>query len=57
MVLTSGNYSPLWYAAYNNQRDSVVALCKAGADPDLGHSPLTAFQISNEMKLLIKRLL
>ena len=55
-VLSSGDYSPLWFAAVNNQRDSVVALCKAGADPDLGDSPLTSVSIGSEMKAFIKRL-
>ena len=56
-VLSRGNESPLSYAARENRRDSVVALCKAGADPDLGHSPLTSSGVSSEMKLLIKSLL
>ena len=38
-VLTCGNLSPLFMAARNNQRDSVVALCKAGAVPNLGRNP------------------
>ena len=56
-VLNRVNKSPLFLAACFNQRDSVVALCKAGADPHLGQSPLSSSQISSEMKMLIKRLL
>ena len=37
-VLDGDNRSPLWHAVADNNPDSVVALCNAGADPDLGKS-------------------
>ena len=53
-VMDGGNQSPLFYAARNNYREAVIALCAAGADPHLGYSPLTSNHISEEMKNLIK---
>ena len=50
--------SPLSWAANNKQRDSVVALCNAGADPHLklrfGYTTLTHPLIKSDMKALIK---
>ena len=53
-VMDGGNQSPLFYAARNNYREAVIALCAAGADPHLGRSPLTDFLVSEEMKNLIR---
>ena len=56
-VLNNLQWSPLFYAAYNEQEASVVALMAASADPHLGESPLTSSDVSKEMKALIKSLL
>ena len=55
-VMDGGNQSPLFYAARNNYREAVIALCAAGADPPhLGDSPLKSYSIvSEEMKNLIR---
>ena len=53
-VLDGDNRSPLWHAVADNNPDSVVALCNAGADPDLGTSPLTSS--GDDIKALIKSL-
>ena len=53
-VMDGGNQSPLFYAARNNYREAVIALCAAGADPHLGESPLTASYVSEDMKNLIR---
>ena len=39
-ALNGFNYSPLFLALVRDQRDSVVALCNAGADSDLGDPDL-----------------
>ena len=54
-VVTGYNRSPLWLAAWKNQREAVIALCAAGADPHLGNpSPLTSSNVSEEIKNLIR---
>ena len=53
-AVDSLNFSPLFYAAGQNQREAVIALCAAGADPHLGESPLTASYVSEDMKNLIR---
>ena len=53
-VVDSRNRSPLFEAAMENHREAVIALCAAGADPHLGHSPLTGSLVSEEMKNLIR---
>ena len=53
-VIDGGNQSPLFYAARNNYREAVIALCAAGANPHLGWSPLTSSSVSEEMKNLIR---
>ena len=55
-LLDINNDSPLLYAAGNNQPECVVALCKAGADPHLGKSPLTHSDVKKEFRDLIKSL-
>ena len=54
-VLDKWNESPLIDAARNNHSEAVVCLCKAGADPYLGNSPLSDFRVNDEMKALIKQ--
>ena len=54
-VVAGGNKSPLFWAALNNHREAVIALCAAGADPHLGDPrPLTSSNVSEEMKNLIR---
>ena len=54
-VLDIDQRSPLFYAARYKQEASVVALMAASADPHLGDpSPLTSFDVSKEIKALIK---
>ena len=53
-VVTGYNSSPLFWAALENHREAVIALCAAGADPHLGRSPLTDSLVSDEMKTLIR---
>ena len=53
-VLNSEQWSPLWYAAFNNNREAVIELCKAGANPQLGVNPLDADRVADEMKQLIR---
>ena len=53
-ILNRGNSSPLFFAACWNHPECVVDLCKAGADPHLGKSPLTDSE--TEMRDLIKSL-
>ena len=53
-VVTGYNSSPLFWAALENHREAVIALCAAGADPHLGRSPLTVSDVSQEMKNLIR---
>ena len=54
-VVTGRNWSPLFYAAWKDHREAVIALCAAGADPHLGNpSPLTRSYISEDMKNLIR---
>ena len=54
-VLNKWNDSPLYWAALNNHSEAVVCLCKAGADPHLGISPLSDFRVNDEMKALIRQ--
>jgi ankyrin repeat protein len=53
-VLTSGQGSPLFFAALKNNREAVIELCKAGAKPQLGRNPLDDKSVSYEMKTLIR---
>jgi len=53
-LLSRGKRSPLFYAARENHRESVVALCAAGADPHLGRSPLNSPRVGQQMKTLIR---
>ena len=53
-MLNSGQWSPLAYAAENNFKESVIALCAAGADPRLGKSPLEDSGVREGIKDLIK---
>jgi ankyrin repeat protein len=56
-LLDQWQQSPLFLAAYNMNKEAVTALCKAGADPNLGNpSPLNSYDISGEMKSLIRQL-
>ena len=55
-LLNNINRSPLFYAAFDNQPKCVVYLCKAGADPHLGESPLTSSRVKTEMRDLIESL-
>ena len=55
-LLSKSNWSPLFYAAFNNHSESVIAILKAGGDPHLGKSPLTDFLVSKDIKDLIKSL-
>ena len=54
-VLNKWNNSPLYLAARWNQSEAVVCLCKAGADPHLGNSPLSSLHVNEEMKALIRQ--
>ena len=54
-VLNKWNNSPLYWAARKNQSEAVVCLCKAGADPHLGNSPLSSSRVNEEMKALIRQ--
>ena len=54
-VLDKLNYSPLFCAANCKQSEAVVCLCKAGADPHLGNSPLSSSDVDDEMKALIRQ--
>ena len=54
-VLNKGNRSPLYWAARKNHSEAVVCLCKAGADPHLGNSPLSDSDVNDEMKALIRQ--
>ena len=54
-VLDKLNYSPLFCAANCKQSEAVVCLCKAGADPHLGNSPLSSSYVNDEMKALIRQ--
>ena len=51
-LLNAAQESPLYYAA--RYGDGVLALVQAGADPDLGRSPLTCSFVCDGMKTLIK---
>ena len=55
-LLDRYNESPLFNAADNNQPKCVVDLCKAGADPHLGRSPLTDSDVPKEIQDLIESL-
>ena len=50
------NRSPLYYAARGNNRENVISLCQAGADPNLGPGPLNSpdRNVSPDMKALIR---
>ena len=48
------NNSPLFYAAMQNQPESVAALCKAGADPR--SLVANSLAVKKEMRTLIKSL-
>ena len=52
-VLDEFNWSPLFRAAKDNNRDAVVALCNAGGDPRLGESPLTSSYVAENTKDII----
>ena len=54
-VLSKWNWSPLYEAAYKSHSEAVVCLCKAGADPYLGNSPLSDSDVNDEMKALIRQ--
>ena len=54
-ALNKWNGSPLYWAARCNESEAVVCLCKAGADPRLGNSPLSSSDVNDEMKALIKQ--
>ena len=54
-LLDNGQRSPLYWAARNNNREAVTALCKAGADPNLGEiSLLNSGYFNDEMESLIR---
>ena len=55
-ILNWLNCSPLRRAAERNNRENVISLCQAGADPYLGLSPLRAsdWVVSPDMKALIR---
>ena len=54
-LLDKDEYSPLFHAAKHNQRESVIALCNAGANPHLGKSPLIWWRgVESEMRALIR---
>ena len=54
-ALDKWNDSPLYWAARWNQSEAVICLCKAGADPHLGNSPLSSSYVNEEMKALIRQ--
>ena len=54
-VLDKEEHSPLFLAAEREHEQSVVLLCEAGADPNLGISPLKDSSIDKSMKALIKK--
>ena len=54
-LLDNDQHSPLNRAADNNQKEAIVALCAAGADPRLGKSPLDDDDIDADMKKLIQQ--
>ena len=47
-------WTPLHVAAYRNHREAVIALCQAGANPNLGENPLDDPGVDDEMKKLIR---
>ena len=53
-VLNTWQRSPLFDAAYYNNREAVIELCKAGAKPQLGKNPLDDKDVKDEMKQLIR---
>ena len=57
-LLTSGinQISPLYWAALYEDREVVTALCKAGADPNLGEPSALGGFINEEMRSLIRQL-
>ena len=59
-VLGSHNRSPLYGAAFGSfscevNRNAVIALCAAGAEPNLGVSPLEDEDVGERMKTLIRK--
>ena len=54
-ILDKKQRSPLFFAAKRKHEQSVILLCKAGADPNLGVSPLNHFSIDDSMKALIEK--
>ena len=54
-ILDKKQRSPLFFAAKRKHEQSVILLCKAGADPNLGVSPLNHYSIDDSMKALIKK--
>ena len=54
-ILDFEQHSPLFFAAKWKHEQSVILLCEAGADPNLGISPLKDSSIDDNMKALIKK--
>ena len=54
-ILDEGQHSPLFLAAKMSDKQSVILLCEAGADPNLGISPLKNSSFDENMKALIKK--
>ena len=54
-VLDEEQHSSLFFAAENEHEQSVILLCQAGADPNLGINPLKDSSIDKSMKALIKK--
>ena len=54
-VLDEKQRSPLFFAAERKREQIVILLCEAGADPNLGISPLKDAFIDDNMKALIKK--
>ena len=53
-VLDIDQCSPLYAAAFNENREAVIELCQAGANPQLGKNPLDDYHVAGEMKILIR---
>ena len=54
-ILDKKQRSPLFLAAKWKHEQSLILLCEAGADPNLGVSPLNHFSIDDSMKALTKK--
>ena len=55
-LLDNNQHSPLLYAAFSDHDSAVDALIAAGADPQIGISPLTSSDIGEDMKAYMRSL-